>query len=71
MDGIWDYPPLETSIQEAVLEETGKYVLKGHNTVAQYILTRPFLDLCKYMVWMKGMLVANKWWEQEGLDLDI
>ena len=34
-------------MQEAGLEEIGEYVPKRHNTVVQYIATRPILDLCK------------------------
>ena len=52
--GSWEYPPLETEMQEARFEEMGECVLKSQNTVAQYIAMRPILDLCKYKVWMPG-----------------
>ena len=32
---------------EAGFEGTGKYITKRQNTVAQYITTRPILDLCE------------------------
>ena len=37
--------------------------------VAQYIATRPIMDLCKETVHMPGTWVAKRWWYQEGLDL--
>ena len=37
-------------MEEAGFEEVGAYVLKRQNTVAQYIATRPILDLCKETV---------------------
>ena len=67
--GSWEYPPLEAAMQEAGFEEMGEYVLKRQNTVAQYIVTRPILDLCEETVRMPGTWVAKRWWEQEGLDL--
>ena len=39
------------------------------NTVAQYITTRPSLDLCKKLVQRLGAWVARRWWDQEVLDL--
>ena len=46
-DGSWEYPPLEIDMQEAGLEDMGEYFPKRKNAVAQYILMRPILDLCK------------------------
>ena len=66
---IWEYPPLETATEEAGFEEIGACVLKRQNTVAQYIVARPILDLCEDTVWRSGSWVARVWWEQEGLDL--
>ena len=47
----------------------GAYVLKRQNTVAQYIVSRPILDLCKETVRRYGAGVYRIWWEKEGLDL--
>ena len=69
-DGGWLYPPLEDVMADAGLQEVETYVSHHQNTVAQYIATRPIMDLC---------LVANRrlrprvkmgWWEQDGLDLE-
>ena len=31
---------------------------------------RPIMDLCEETVQMAGAWVANRWWEQEGLNLE-
>ena len=38
--------------------------------VAQYIATRPIMDLCERSDWRPGARVSWRWWEQDGLDLD-
>ena len=38
--------------------------------VAQYIATRPILDLCERFLQRPGAWVYRRWWEQEGLDLE-
>ena len=46
-DGYWYYPSLEGAMREAGLTDIRKSILNRQNTVAQYISTRPLLDLCK------------------------
>ena len=48
----------------------GSYVLKRQNMVAQYITTRPILDLCEETVLRSGAWVARRWWYQDVLDLE-
>ena len=62
VDGSCEYPSLETAMQEEWLEDMGVYVIKRHNTVVQYILMRPILDLCEYTVQIPGAWVAKRWW---------
>ena len=38
--------------------------------VAQYIVTRPILDLCKQATRRPGARVSQRWWEQAGIDLE-
>ena len=71
VDGSWDYPPLETLMQEAGFEDMVEYVLKRKNKVSQYIATRPILDLCEETVRMPVTWVEKSWREQEGLDLTV
>ena len=37
--------------------------------VAQYIATRPILDLCERATQGVGERVSRRWWDQEGIDL--
>ena len=69
-EGRWEYPPLVADMDEAGLEEIGVYVTRTQNMVAQYIATRPILYLCERSVWRSGSWVYQRWWEQEGLDLE-
>ena len=55
---------------EAIFQEIMVYVTRTQNTVAQYIATRPLLDLCGQCVSSMGARVSWGWWDQEGLDLE-
>ena len=68
-EGGWDYPPLESAIEEAGSEEIGVYIQKMQNMVAQYIATQPILDLCEQAVQRPAAWVSWRWWDQEGLKL--
>ena len=41
---------------------------RRQNTVAQYIATRPLLDLCKGATQQGGARVTMRWWGQKGID---
>ena len=69
-DGSWYYPPMEVEMLEAGFEEIGAYITRKQNTVAQYITTRPIMDLYEKSVRRLGAWVSRRWWYQEGLDLE-
>ena len=69
-DGVWVYPPLEDAMAEAGLQEVETYISCRHNTVEQYITTRPIMDLCLAAKLRPGTRVEMWWWEHEGLDLE-
>ena len=69
MDGSWEYPPLAEALREAGFEGIRKSVTRRQNTVAQYIVTRPILDLCEKANRWPGARVSRRWWEQYGIDL--
>ena len=69
-DGVWFYPPLEDAMAEAGLQEVETYVYLRQNTVAQYIVTRPIMELCLAENCRLGPRVDMLWWKQEGLDLE-
>ena len=45
--GKWHYPSLEGPMKEAGLTDIQTSIERRQNTVAQYIATRPLLDLCE------------------------
>ena len=54
-------------MEEAEFGVREAYVLKRHNKVAQYIATRPILDLCKEIVRRYGLWVARRcYYHEEG-----
>ena len=67
---MWVYPPLEDVMAEAGLQEVDAYVYRRQNTVAQFIATRPIMDLCLAVEHRTGSRVAKQWWEQDSLDLE-
>ena len=46
-EGGWEYSMLATAMGEAGFEEIRVYIKRSQNTVAQYIVTQPILDLCE------------------------
>ena len=43
---------------------------RRQNMVAQYIATRPILDLCEQATRRPGVRMSRRWWEQAGIDLE-
>ena len=46
------------------------YASHHQNTVAQFIATRPIMDLCMAAERRPESRVANRWWEKDGLYLE-
>ena len=67
-DGRWFYPSLLGSMKEAGIVRIQTLILRRHNTVAQFIVTRPILDLCEGAVRWPGAQIPRQWWEQTGID---
>ena len=55
---------------EAGLNEVETYISRRQNTVAQYIATRPIMDLRLAVKCRPGPRVAMRWREQEGMHLE-
>ena len=66
--GMWFYPPLDAEITAVGLEEVDTYVLHLYNTIAQYIATRPILEICLAAERRLGVCVNRRWWEQASLN---
>ena len=45
-------------------------ITRRHNTVAQYIATRPILDLCEQATRRPGARVSQRWWEKVRIYLE-
>ena len=46
-------------------------IYRRQNTVVQYIVTQPILELCLEAVKRPGFWVPKRWWGQEGLIIVI
>ena len=55
---------------ESGFEGIVTYITRIQNTVTQYIATQPILDLCERSDRSPGAKVSQRWWEQDGLDLE-
>ena len=58
------------AIGEAGFEGIRKSVKRRQNTVAQYIATRPSMDLCERDTWKMGAKASRRWWEKACIDLE-
>ena len=54
-------------MRSASIKEINTYVSRRNNTVAQYIYTRPILELCLEVERRPGSRVPKRWWYQYGL----
>ena len=55
-------------MKEAGFTEIRKSITNRQNTVAQYIATRPLLDLCERNTQRGGARVSRRWWGHKGID---
>ena len=55
-------------MKEAGIVWIRKSILRRQNTAAQFIATRPILDLCEKENRRPGAQVSMRWWEQTGID---
>ena len=54
----------------AGFKEIRTSITNRQNMVAQYISTRPLLDLCEGDKQRGGARVTRRWWDQKGIDLE-
>ena len=69
-DGSWVYPPMVRARKESVMMGIRTSIKRRQNTVAEYIATRPILDLCEQATWQPGARVSWRWWEHSRIDLE-
>ena len=58
-DRVWIYSLLEDAMKEAGLKEVEIYLSLFQNTTAQFIATRPIMDLCMAAEWIMGPRISN------------
>ena len=64
-EGNWTYYPSKDVLEEVGLLTIDEYIEKRRNKVAEYIATRPVLDLCRGESRRPGTTHHKKfWWEQ-------
>ena len=67
-DGNWFYPSLMGSMKEAGFTDVRMSITRSQNMVAQYIATRPLLELCEGAKQQGGARVTMRWWDQKGIN---
>ena len=55
-------------MKEAGIVRIRTSILRRQNTVAQFIATRPILDLSEKSNRRPGAQVSRRWWEHTGID---
>ena len=65
--GTWMYPPIGSDLATVGMDEIGVYISLRQKTVAQYIATRPIMDLCLAAERKPGLQLSRKWWEQPAI----
>ena len=61
-------PPWRGALKEAGVVRVRTSILRRHNTVAQFIATRPILGLCEVAERQRGTQVPQRCWEQTVID---
>ena len=56
--GTWVYPAIGAALEMAGLEEFRVYIARHQNMVAQYIASRPFMELCLAVERNPGMYLS-------------
>ena len=69
LEGTWVYLLIGVALTMVGLEEIGVYIARRQNMVAQYIATRPIIDLCLAEERNPGMRLFKRCWEQLALNI--
>ena len=67
--GTWVYPPIGVALAMVGIDEIGLYISPRHKTAAQYIVTRPIMDLCLKAERNPLLRLSRRWWEQPDMDI--
>ena len=61
LDGKWEYTSADAARTQAGFDPIETYIFQRQNTVAQYIATRSFMDLCDAAERKQGERVGIRW----------
>jgi len=64
-NGDWIYPPLDEALDAANLEPIDEYIRRRQNHIAQYLATRPVLQLCTAAPIPRGSVSRLRWWTSQ------
>ena len=67
---MWIFPLLDDVMDETGLQEVETYISCRQNMAAQFIVTRPVMDLCLSSERRLVSRVEKRWWSQDGLGLE-
>ena len=68
-DRKWVYTPIGAVLEIVGMEDIGVYITHHQNTVAQYIETRPIMEVCLAEEQKMGLCLSRRWCEQPALDI--
>ena len=66
--GVWKWPPIAEAMELAGLKPIAEYIRIRQDTIAQYVATRPIMDMCNLALRRRGN-PSNRtyWWTQAGV----
>jgi hypothetical protein len=66
--GVWKWPPLEGAMALAGVKPISEYIRVRQDTIAQYVATRPIMDMCNLALRRRGNTSTRTyWWTQSGV----
>ena len=66
--GVWKWPPLAEAMALAGVNPISEYIRVRQDTIAQYVATRPIVDMCNLALKRRGNPSTRMyWWTQSGV----
>ena len=66
--GVWKWPPVAEAMTLAGVKPILEYIRVRQDTIAQYVATRPIMDMCNLALKRSGNpSTRTYWWTQSGV----
>ena len=66
--GVWKWPPIAEALALAGILPIAEYIRVRQDTIAQYVATRPIMDMCNLALKRRGDPSSRTyWWTQSGV----